>query len=72
MLTLLSIFLISLVGDNSRLNPFKNKRDDTDQLTNTKDSENQQALPYNPLELPIRPVIGSLAKKIKEALIRLI
>jgi hypothetical protein len=28
-LALLSIFLISLVGDNSMLNPFEDKRDDT-------------------------------------------
>jgi hypothetical protein len=39
-LALLSIFLISLISDNSRLNPIEDKRDDTDQLTNTKDGEN--------------------------------
>jgi hypothetical protein len=43
-----------------------------DQPTNTKDNENQQTLSHDSLELPIRSIIRSRAKKIKEVLIRLI
>ena len=39
---------------------------------NIKDDENQQALPYDPLDLTIGPITRLMAKKIKEALIRLI
>jgi len=42
------------------------------QPANIKDGENQQALPYDSLDLTIGPATRLMAKKIKEALIRLI
>jgi hypothetical protein len=54
------------VGDDSRSNPFKEKGDDEDH-PNTK-----QNYTNNPLEVPIRPITRVRAKKLKEALNKLV
>jgi len=54
------------VGDDSRSNPFEERGDDADQ-PNTKCNHAN-----DPLEVPIRPITRARAKKIKEALNRLV
>jgi len=50
------------VGDDSRSNPFEERRDDEDQPNTKRNHAN------DPLEVPIGPITRARANKLKEAL----